>query len=170
MLADAGKRGMLSTIASILAECLYRQGATTRPTTCSQEAAELGADDDVVTQVHVRAGRAKLAARRGKLDEAEALAREGVALAAETEFVDLRGDSLLALAEVLRLAGDATSEAAEALGRRSRSGRQRATSSSRGERASSPSVDGEVRAMLTCPRAVARTPTALAFAASAAPR
>jgi hypothetical protein len=29
--------------------------------------------------------------------------REAVALAAETEFVDLRGDSLLALAEVLRL-------------------------------------------------------------------
>ena len=62
----------------------------------------------------VRAGRAKLLARRGDLDEAEALAREAVALAAETEFVDLRGDSLLALAEVLRLAGR-TDEAAEAM-------------------------------------------------------
>ena len=114
MLADAGKRGMLSTIASIFAECLYRQGRYDEADGMLAEAAEKGAEDDVATQVNVRAGRAKLAARRGDLDEAEALAREGVALAAETEFVDLRGDSLLALAEVLRLA-DREAEAAEAL-------------------------------------------------------
>ena len=70
-------------------------------------------EDDVLTQAIVRAGRAKLCARRGKLDEAEAVAREGVALAETTEFVDLRGDGLLALAEVLRLGGRAD-EAADA--------------------------------------------------------
>ena len=48
---------------------------------------------------------ARLLARRGRLDEAEALAREGVALAADSEFVVLHADVLLDLAEVLDLAG-----------------------------------------------------------------
>jgi hypothetical protein len=64
-----------------------------------------GADDDVTTQVLARAIEAKLLARRNQLNEAEVVAREAVALAAETEYVDLRGGSLLALGEVLRLAG-----------------------------------------------------------------
>ena len=113
VLTDAGKRGMVSTIASILGECLYRQERYDEANDLLEEAVELGADDDVVTQAHVRAGRAKLCARGGKLDEAEAAAREGVALAAATEFVDLQGDSLLAAAEVLRLAGR-NDEAADA--------------------------------------------------------
>jgi tetratricopeptide (TPR) repeat protein len=112
VLAEAGKRGMLSTAAAILAECLYRQGRHDEAGEMLAEAAELGAADDVFTQVCVRTGRAKLAARRGNLEEAEAVAREGIALAAGTEFVDLRGDALLALAEVLRL-GSRNGEAAE---------------------------------------------------------
>jgi tetratricopeptide (TPR) repeat protein len=115
VLAAAGKRGMLSTVATILAECLYRQGRYDEAGDMVAEAAELGAADDVVTQVYVRVGRAKLSARRGQLAEAEAVAREGIALAAAAEFVDLRGDSLLALAEVLRPAGR-NGEAAAALG------------------------------------------------------
>ena len=105
---------MVSTIASILAECLYRQGRY-------DEADE-----------HARGGRRAGRGRRRRHPGARArgpgealppgagsstrpkpLAREGVALAAATEFVDLRGDSLLALAEVLRLAGR-KDEAAEA--------------------------------------------------------
>jgi class 3 adenylate cyclase/tetratricopeptide (TPR) repeat protein len=113
VLAEAGKVGMVSTVASILGECLYRQGRYDEAAGALAEAAELGAEDDVVTQVWLRAGQAKLTARRGALDAGEAEAREGVALAGATEFVDLRGDSLLALAEVLRLAGR-TDEAADA--------------------------------------------------------
>ena len=45
-----------------------------------------------------------LLARRGQLEEAEALAREGVAVAADSEFVVLHADVLLDLAEVLELA------------------------------------------------------------------
>ena len=106
--------GVLATIASILAECLYRQRRYDEADDLLDEAAQLGAEDDVVTQAHMRAGRAKLGARRGALVEAEAVAREGVALAEATEFVDLRADSLLALAEVLRL-NDRAAEAAEPL-------------------------------------------------------
>ena len=48
---------------------------------------------------------ARLLARRGRPEEAARLAREGVAIAANSEFVVLHADVLLDLAEVLRLAG-----------------------------------------------------------------
>jgi class 3 adenylate cyclase/tetratricopeptide (TPR) repeat protein len=105
VLAEAGKRGMVATIDSILGECLYRQERYDEADGVLDEAAQLAEEDDVLTQAMLRAGRAKLCARRGQPAEAEAAAREGVALAETTEFVDLRGDALLALAEVLRLAG-----------------------------------------------------------------
>ncbi len=47
---------------------------------------------------------ARLLARRGELERAERLAREGVAVAAESEFVVLHADVLLDLAAVLGLA------------------------------------------------------------------
>ena len=48
---------------------------------------------------------ARLLARRGRMEEAERLARDGVALAADSEFAVLHADVLLDLAEVLELAG-----------------------------------------------------------------
>jgi hypothetical protein len=57
-------------------------------------------------------------AGRGKLGLAEQLAGEAVARAAETDFLNLRGESLLDLAEVLRVAGriaEAAAATAEAL-------------------------------------------------------
>jgi hypothetical protein len=48
--------------------------------------------------------RAKLLARRGELAAAEALAREAVTLADETDFTVLRGDAFMDLADVLRTA------------------------------------------------------------------
>ena len=113
-LAAAGRRNVLSTVATFFAECLYRQGRYEAADDLLDVAAEAGADDDFVTQVRLRAGRAKLLARRGDLVEAEALAREAVAIAAQTEYIDLRGDSLLALGEVLQLA-ERQEEAAEVM-------------------------------------------------------
>lgn len=75
---------------------------------------ETAAADDIYLQVLWRAVRAKVLARRELLGEAEALAREAVALAYESEYVDARSDAQLALAEVLRLAGR-SGEAAEAV-------------------------------------------------------
>src|SRR5204862_507541 len=71
VLADAGKRGLLATVASIFAECLYRLGRYDEADDMLAVAAEKGADDDVATQANVRAGRAKLSARRGNFGEAE---------------------------------------------------------------------------------------------------
>jgi ATP/maltotriose-dependent transcriptional regulator MalT len=96
---------VLSTVATMFAECRYRQMRYDDADELLDVAAETGAEDDLVTQVRLRAGRAKVLARRGALEAAEAMARDAVALAAQTEFVDLRGDSLLALGEVLQLGG-----------------------------------------------------------------
>jgi class 3 adenylate cyclase/tetratricopeptide (TPR) repeat protein len=113
-LADAGRRNVLSTVATIFAECLYRQARYDDADSLLDVAAEAGADDDFVTQVRLRAGRAKLLARRGNSVDADVVARDAVALAAQTEYIDLRGDSLLALGEVLQLAGR-SSEGGEAM-------------------------------------------------------
>jgi tetratricopeptide (TPR) repeat protein len=114
VLDEARRRGVLSTVATILAECLYRQGRWEEADEMLDVADEMGNEDDLYTQVRLRMGRALLLARRAIGNDAEALARDAVALAAETEFVDLRGDSLLALGEVLRLDGR-PGEAAEAM-------------------------------------------------------
>jgi hypothetical protein len=69
------------------------------------------APDDLSPGVQWRAVRAKLLARRRELEQAEALGREAVALAAETDFLVLRGDALMDLAEVLRAPGRETDAA-----------------------------------------------------------
>jgi class 3 adenylate cyclase/tetratricopeptide (TPR) repeat protein len=113
-LAEAGEKGVFSTVAANLAEALYRQGRYDEAEDMLSASAAASADDDVTTRVLGRAIQAKLLARRGQLNEAEVVAREAVALAAETEYVDLRGESLLALGEVLRLASR-PSEGAETM-------------------------------------------------------
>jgi hypothetical protein len=58
--------------------------------------------------------RARIGARDGRLDEAEALAREAVALVSPTDLLAHHGDAMLDLAEVLGVsgAGEASAEAA----------------------------------------------------------
>jgi tetratricopeptide (TPR) repeat protein len=113
-LERAGERGMLSTTAAELAEALYEQGRLEEAERYAAASEEAGASDDVATQLLVRGLRAKLAARRGATQEAEALARAAVKLAASTEAPNFRGHAWMDLAEVLRLAGR-TDEAAAAL-------------------------------------------------------
>ena len=66
---------------------------------------DAAAVDDAFSQVLWRSGRAKTCARRGELAEAEALAREAVAVAETTDLLNTRGDTLADLGEVLALAG-----------------------------------------------------------------
>ena len=113
-LAEAGRLNVLSTVATIFAECMLRQERFDEADGLLDIAAETGADNDFVTQVRLRAGRAKLLARGSDLAHAEALAREAVALAEQTEYIDLRGDALLALGDVLQLGGR-SSEGADAM-------------------------------------------------------
>jgi hypothetical protein len=61
--------------------------------------------EDLVTQVVWRGVQAKALARRDRHPEAEALAREGLALVERTDLLMHHGDALLDLATVLRLGG-----------------------------------------------------------------
>src|SRR5207245_9363761 len=60
--------------------------------------------DDLVSQVVWRGTRARVAAQRGELAEAERLAHEAADLAARTDFLVVHGDALVDLAEVLSVA------------------------------------------------------------------
>jgi tetratricopeptide (TPR) repeat protein len=75
-------------------------------------AVRLGASDDVWTQMLWRQVRAKLLARRGEHAEAHRRAREAIAIAATTDYLDFQGDAYADLAEVLLLGGKADEAAA----------------------------------------------------------
>ena len=113
LLESLGEKGNLSTVAAYLAETLALQGRDEEALGYSQLSEASAADFDVISQVVWRAARARVRAQTGEPEEAERLAREAVALAAETDFLNLHGDALARLAEVLRHAG-APGEAAQA--------------------------------------------------------
>ena len=60
---------------------------------------------DADAEIRWRCVRAKLLSLQGDVDSGEVLAREAMALAARTDFLDLRAQAAAALGEVLRLAG-----------------------------------------------------------------
>jgi tetratricopeptide (TPR) repeat protein len=66
--------------------------------------AQLGRDR-LDTQVRWRTALSAVLARRAEHDQAEALAREAVSLAEETDWLNLRGDAQIALAAVLIAGG-----------------------------------------------------------------
>jgi class 3 adenylate cyclase len=112
-LAAIGEKGGLSTAATLLAHCLIDLGETQEADGALRTAEESGARDDVVTQVELRAARARLLAQRGALGDAETMAREAVREAEAVEYRDLILHAHLALGDVLRLAGRLDDAAAE---------------------------------------------------------
>ena len=104
ILDQIGETQNFPDLAARLADVLYTQGQDERALELSDVSERATAPDDLSAGVQWRSVRAKLLARRGE-PKAEALAREAVALAAETDFLVLRADALMDLAEVLRVAG-----------------------------------------------------------------
>jgi ATP/maltotriose-dependent transcriptional regulator MalT len=95
----------LATTTALLAQAVYAQDRM-------DEAAELcritdrrAAAEDIITQVIWRGVQAKILAREGRCADAEALAREAVALIEPTDLLSHRGDAMLDLADVLRICG-----------------------------------------------------------------
>ena len=105
VLEDIGETQNFPDLAAKLADALYAQGRNERALEFSEVSEQATAPDDLSAGVQWRAVRAKLLARQGDAEGAEALAREAVALASETDFLVLHGDALMDLAEVLRTAG-----------------------------------------------------------------
>jgi len=107
-----GERGVRSTIAAFLADLLCQQEHYEEAEHFTVLCEETAASDDLVTQVVWRGTRARLLVRSGEHDAAERRAREAVALAEPTDFLDLQAGALLSLADVLGLAGRAEEAAA----------------------------------------------------------
>ena len=116
LLDELGEQSMLSTAAGGLAQALYALDRLEEADDWAGRGAELGASDDVFTQMLWRQVRAKVLARRSDHAEAERLAREAVAVAEDTDMLDAQGNVYADYAEVLLLAGK-TDEAATALER-----------------------------------------------------
>jgi ATP/maltotriose-dependent transcriptional regulator MalT len=81
--------------------CPGRYAEAEEFTKASEQAAR---PNDVLSNVMWRSVRATVRGRQGKLDEAEALAREAVGFALQSDFLNVHADALVDLADVLRLA------------------------------------------------------------------
>ena len=124
-LDQMGERGLRSTIAGFLAQALYSEGEYQEAARFSLASEEAAATDDVVSQISWRASRAKILAREGELERAEALAQEAVGIAEATDLLNTQGDAFSDLAEVFALAGRRTEARAafeDAAGRYKRKG------------------------------------------------
>ena len=109
-----GNRAFLSTRATQLAEVLWIRGCDAEAEVWVSRAAELGASDDIPTQLYWRCVQGKVLARRGEGAEAERLVREAIRLSEPTDALNHQARAHLALAQVLGLAGRMPDAAAEA--------------------------------------------------------
>jgi tetratricopeptide (TPR) repeat protein len=96
---------LLATTRAMLAQAVYDQGRLAEVDELCRAAAHGAAVDDIVTQVVWRGVRAKILASEGDCGQAEALAREAVALVEPTDLLSHHADAMLDLAEVLRACG-----------------------------------------------------------------
>ena len=113
-----GDVGHLSSIAPDLGDALYEQGRYDEAFLLSEIAERITIEGDVDAEVRWRQLRGKTLARRGRYEEAEAVAMEAVRLASKTDYLELHAHALMGLAEILRLANrkpDAASALREAL-------------------------------------------------------
>ena len=98
----------------MLSRATCAQGRYDEAEQLSRESEEAARPNDIHSHILWRTTRAQVFAHRGELESAETLAREAVAFAAASDFLDSHGDALVSLAEVLRQAAR-PQEAAAAL-------------------------------------------------------
>jgi tetratricopeptide (TPR) repeat protein len=113
VLRERGDAWFLCGVAAELADVLWLQGRDDEAFDLTLLSEVTVANEVIVAQMMWRGARAKVLARRGQAEEAEALAREGVAIIEGTDYVLYHADALTDLAEVLRLQNRAQ-EAAKA--------------------------------------------------------
>jgi class 3 adenylate cyclase/tetratricopeptide (TPR) repeat protein len=112
-LRERGDAWFLCGVAAELADVVWLQGRDDEALELTLVSEDNVAKEVLVAQMMWRGARAKVLARRGQAEEAEALAREGVAIIERTDYVLYHADALTDLAEVLRLQ-DRSSEAVTA--------------------------------------------------------
>ncbi len=106
---QAGELGYLSSVAPLLVDALHEQGRDDEALEASNrwQVDRLTVPEDADAQLSWRRSRSKVLASLGQLTEAEQLAREAVAIAAGTDFLDDQGRAAADLGEVLWVAGNA---------------------------------------------------------------
>ena len=104
-LDEGGERAYLSTSRASSPMRSSPKGRLDEAERFSRECQQAAGPDDVLSQVLWRTARAKILARRGTLEPAEALAREAVGRVEPTDLLGTRADALVELTEVLALAG-----------------------------------------------------------------
>jgi class 3 adenylate cyclase/tetratricopeptide (TPR) repeat protein len=110
LLTAAGERGYLSTVSALLALALVKQGQLVEAGAIADESREVGAEDDIITQIYWRVAKAHVVSANGDRFEAARLAAETAELAADYESFD----GPVALVEVARyLEPEARREALE---------------------------------------------------------
>jgi class 3 adenylate cyclase/tetratricopeptide (TPR) repeat protein len=120
-----GERSGASTLLGRYADLCAQQGRDAEAATLIAECRETSATDDIAAQSLWRGVQAKLEARQGRHVEAEATAREAIALVADSDQLDFIGWSHEMNAEVLAAAhrtADALRHASAAVGAYDRKG------------------------------------------------
>jgi tetratricopeptide (TPR) repeat protein len=100
-----GELGNFMTFCCFRAQALLAQGRADEAEKWLEHGHDTAPSEELPTQILWRQARGQLLARRGELQEGERLAREAVALAAETDLLNAHADALLDLAEVLAIGG-----------------------------------------------------------------
>jgi class 3 adenylate cyclase/tetratricopeptide (TPR) repeat protein len=114
-LEQHGQRGLLSTFAPMLGRSFCALGRYDEAEPQAQLGRELGEEHDVATQTLWRQVQARVESHRGRHSEAEALAREAIAMIDQTDALNFQAAALYDLAEVL-IEGGRAEEAATSLG------------------------------------------------------
>jgi DNA-binding SARP family transcriptional activator/class 3 adenylate cyclase/tetratricopeptide (TPR) repeat protein len=109
-----GEKSHFSSVTGSLARAVCAQGRYEEAEQLSRESEQAARPNDIHSHILWRTTRARVLAQRGELEAAEGLAREAVAFAAESDFLDSHGDALTDLAEILVVA-ERRDEAASAL-------------------------------------------------------
>jgi hypothetical protein len=112
LLESIGETAALSGLQARLAYVLAGVGRYEEAEELTLRSEELGDPDDLIAQSSWRTARARSIAQRGRLLDAERLAREAFSLAGDNSAA--RGEALEALSETLALAERRTEAAAEA--------------------------------------------------------
>ena len=120
-----GGAGRLPLASGYLAQAYYALDRLDDAAVWAARAAELDSPSSAWARMLWRQARAKVLARRAEHAEAEALAREAVAIGETTDMLNMQGDAHADLAEVLQLGGksdEAASVLEDALERYQRKG------------------------------------------------
>jgi ATP/maltotriose-dependent transcriptional regulator MalT len=113
-LEDVGEQTNYSSVAALLASTLCGESKYEEAEEFSRLSEAAARANDVLANVLWRSARARARAGLGDLEAAESLARDAVAFAEHSDFLNVHGDALVTLAEILERT-DRADGAAEAL-------------------------------------------------------